>query len=868
MKFTKYFKDIYKQYGIISFLLTVSTILFLTILFDYFNLFTLIYYKLNCPIILCVIFFIVVKVLSLKLHSLFFLKSVNYIDFYSLSVFVSILLYKLFLNVFKDTLVILPYKITWTNIIIIILGVLLIIRYFYIIIIEIKNKNQTSKNVFDLKQLYDDEIPEHIEFILINDEAANYDLLERDKIINQMANTIINCNNNSKFVMSLKGGWGSGKTTILNNVKDKLKEENIIFIDDFDPWVYGDTQSLLVAFFDIIMKNVNCGFRINEINAFTKTYLKTITTNIKYSVDDMFGNNINVNRIKEIINNYLESNNKKIVLVLDNLERCSSENILFILRTIHNLFNFNRIIYLLSYDETTMKYQFNSKLDLDYSYLEKIVQLEFCVPKLNENILQDVVNKCLENYLKHSKYTIPKTEQEEIIKHITGNIKDLRDFKRLINSTFNVSFNNTQDLNNIDMLLIEMIALKNPELWDEININSVYYISEDRYIYNNDYIYNTAKYNIDTTKYFDNLFDNNKYNINNYKDILCYLFPNIKKYFEENSYSKKEKIEFIPEYQAYFNQEKYRASVLDKRIYNSKYFNLYFNKTENEFIKINKEIKKFITYINNNHFDDTVLLDKYMQMEKIYLGWVEKYTLETFQMHLDDISKEKILSLLFVIYNSYYIIDSSPLFFQLNAQGRTQIIIADIILMLSDIEYDKFINSIKADYKNLYLIKEIIYWLDPKHRQDGLIDSSRYEKLNSLYKNMYSDIKNEKINMYSFKYYNRYNMVLFFDDKDYMSYIKKKINKNNLMLFILDCISVSIGSYGIGYQVNTDLLDEFYGLNRMKKNIKNCPESELKEFLLKAIETPNPYQSSDEKNTYHVDKWVDLNDLIMKYLGR
>ena len=53
-----------------------------------------------------------------------------------------------------------------------------------------------------------------------------------------------------------------------------------------------------------------------------------------------------------------------------------------------------------------------------------------------------------------------------------------------------------------------------------------------------------------------------------------------------------------------------------------------------------------------------------------------------------------------------------------------------------------------------------------------------------------------------------------------------------------------------------------------KKNIKNCPESELKEFLLKAIETPNPYQSSDEKNTYHVDKWVDLNDLIIKYLGR
>lgn len=864
----KYFKDIYRQYGMVNLLLTSNLITFLMVITDYFNIFTFIYEKLNLPIIICAMSFVAIKFLSLKLHSLFVLKSVNYIDFYGLVALISITLYEIVLNLFKDIHVVLPYKITWSNIIIFIIGLLLIIRYFCITLIELKNKDKVIKNVFDLKQLYDDEIPKEIEFILIGDEAVNYDLLERDKIIKQMANTILNCNNNSKFVISLKGNWGSGKTTILNNVKDKLNKKNLVFIDDFEPWVYGDKKSLLVAFFDTIMKNINCGFRINEINKFTKIYLKTISTNIGYSADDLFDNNINIDRIKDIINNYLESNNKKIVLVLDNLERCSSEHILFILRTIHNLFDFKRIIYILSYDEIAMKKHFESKLDIDYAYLEKMVQMEFSVPKLNENVLRNVMGKCLNNYLKHSKYTSKDSEQQEIIKNIIDNVKDLRDFKRIINSTFNASFNNTQDLNSIDMLLIETIAIKNSELWNEINMNSTYFISEDRYVYGNEYIYNTEKYNIDTTKYFDDLFDNNKYNINNYKKMLCYLFPNIKEYFDENRYRKKEKIEFIPEHQTYINKEEYRASVLDKRIYNNKYFNLYFNKTENEFIKIGEKIKEFMSFINNNNFKPTELYEKYFDMERVYPGWVEKYTLETFQMHLDNISKERLLPLLLVMYFSYYIIDDSPLFFQLNAKSRTQIIIAEIILMLSDDDYAKFIEEIKEDYQNLYFIREISYWLKPEHRHDELINNSRYEAFNTLYENILNEIKRKKINLYIPQYYNRYNMVLLFDDEKYMSFIKKKINKENLMLFVLDCISISTGSYGIGYDFNTQNLDKFYGWDKAKKDIKKCPKSDLKDFLVKAIETPNPYKSVDEKDTYHVEEWIDLNNLVIKYLNR
>lgn len=870
MQFHKYFKNIHEQYGLINFLSSLAFTVLLAVIIDYYNIFTFAYNKLGLPLIVCLSSFAFIKLFSLNLQSLLKLKSVNYIDFYSIVLFISVVIYKINLLVFKNIFIIYPYKEIISDIILIVCGLLILYRYIYITIIITKNNKNKSKNgnIFSLKQLYDNDVPKEIQFVLIEDNAADYDLLERDMIINQMTNTIVNCNTDEKFVMSLKGDWGSGKTTILNNVKNRLKKENIIFIDDFEPWVYENEQVLLSAFFDTIMKNINCGFRINEINKFTKVYLKTIANNTGYSLNDIFENNMNINRVKKIINNYLEANDKKIVLVLDNLERCSSEHILFILKTIHNLFDFKRIIYILSYDEKAMKKHFEKKLDIHYSYLEKIIQLEFSVPKLDESVLQNVINKCIVNYIKHSKVNNDENEIQKLVKIISNEIKDLRDFKRIINSAFNASFNNMEDLNSLDMLLIEIIALKNIELWNEINNKSIYYISEDRYVYNNEYIYNTDKYNIDTTKYFNDLFENNKFNVKSYKEILCYLFPNIKKYFEENRYHKKEKIEFIYEHPVFVNQKEYRASVLNKRIYNGKYFNLYFSKNENEFIKINQKINDFIEYINNNDFEPTDLYKEYFEMERVYRGWIEKYTLETFQMNLEKIIDEKRLPLLLVLYFSYYTVDDSPLFFQLNAKSRTQVIISDLIIMLTDDDFDKFTKEIEKDYCNLYFVKEISYWLNPENRHNELVNYSRYEIIKNIYNKMLQEIKEKKINMYSFENYNRYNMVLLFDDDDYMSYIKKKINKDSLMLFILDCISISSGSYGIGYNFNTQNIDKFYGWEKAKKDIENCPESELKTFLVKAIQTPSPFENIDEKDTYHVEKPIDINKLISEYLNK
>ena len=82
------------------------------------------------------------------------------------------------------------------------------------------NHKETGSNTYTLKELYEGQIEKNTgELILLEEEAVDYDLLRRDELVKSLVRTIENCRPNKKFVLSLSGNWGSGKTTILNIVK-------------------------------------------------------------------------------------------------------------------------------------------------------------------------------------------------------------------------------------------------------------------------------------------------------------------------------------------------------------------------------------------------------------------------------------------------------------------------------------------------------------------------------------------------------------------------------------------------------------------------------------------------------------------------
>ena len=849
-----YFIKIQSQYDFYNFLFLLFVYILGITCIDYFNILINIYYKVGMLIFWLSIILILIKILSLKIYDLFTLKSVNYVDYYNLIILCGTIIYKMILFSFNSILGLNEFKIK-------ILGIIIYFSLFLFIYriekLKYKQDNLNNKtNVYDFKDLYENTIPQEEEFIFVNDEEVDYDLLKRNHIITQMTNTILNCNPSSKYVISLKGPWGSGKTTIIKNIKRKINDSSILFIDDFEPWTYNDEESLLCAFFDIIMKRINCGFRINEINLFTKTYLTTIASNTKYKFNEFIKYPINVTRIKNIINNYIDLNNIKVVLVIDDLERCTSAQILFIIKLIHNLFDFHKFIYILSYDEKAMKKHFEENLNIDYSYLEKIIQLEFTVPQIDQNTQLDVVKQCVRNYILHTSISKEDLIENELVENVSNSINNLRDLKRLINSAFNSSFQNNKYLNSMDMLFIEFLSLKDTELYYEINKNKKYFISEDVYVYNNTY-FDKNKYNIETTKYFKNLFENTKHR--SYRSILCFLFPNVKTYFDNES---KGNIQFISENLNYKDRNLYKMSIRNKRIYNGKFFDLYFNRLENEFIIIDQEINKFIKYLNNDQFDNEIAKVKFLNMEKVYEGWIEMYTMETFQLYIDKIESSKLFSLAKVIFDIWYEIDDSGLFMQLNARSRAEVILAEIISKFNDTEFNIFEKQIEGDYKNIFLISRILYWLSPDRIIDFRISQEKYDRLNTKLKENINEICTKKINIYDFKYYNRRNMCLLLENENYCKYIKEKITIDNLILFLLDFMGMSIGKDKC-YTFSKETIDKLYGWDNAKKDIVKCQDSELKDFFIKVFSNLKKF---DSKYIYIVQEWLDLDDMVKKYI--
>ena len=151
---------------------------------------------------------------------------------------------------------------------------------------------------------------------------------------------------------------------------------------------------------------------------------------------------------------------------------------------------------------------------------------------------------------------------------------------------------------------------------------------------------------------------------------------------------------------------------MNRRIYNARFFDLYFTKDENEFIEIMQEIEKFIKWNNKNEYQNYEIEEKLEKILYLYNGINQKEILEIFEFYIKYIEKNKYSILKYLIDNQQYIRGKSSLFEFVDAERRAQIICSKIIEILSKEEAIKISQKIENDYKNVYFISNILYFLN------------------------------------------------------------------------------------------------------------------------------------------------------------
>jgi len=257
------------------------------------------------------------------------------------------------------------------------------------------------------------------------------DKLGRSTFAKQLANAIVNFQTKDNYAVSLQGKWGCGKTSVLNmaiqeiaKLSENMDEKNKIIIIQFNPWNFTDTNQLINQFFLTLTNSLKIDSKDKKAKdvgaamekySFALEYSEYIPVVGKYlklipKLSSEFGKSMKDNaesklndvsyRKREVVKALVELNSR-ILVVIDDIDRLSNEQIRLIFQLVNAVAGFPNITYLLSFDKDIV---YRALGDVQgckgQEYLEKIIQVPFDIPPLNisklHNILFDKLNILIE----------------------------------------------------------------------------------------------------------------------------------------------------------------------------------------------------------------------------------------------------------------------------------------------------------------------------------------------------------------------------------------------------------------------------------------------------------------------------------------
>lgn len=336
-------------------------------------------------------------------------------------------------------------------------------------------------------------------------DAPTKDASDFQKYAMQLSKLIVNKNSTPRFTVGIYGGWGTGKTTVMQMIKDEIDgnySDNVQTVW-FDAWRFEKEQhSAMVPLLRTIiltLKNTKMNSKDSEKKKiltriekqFTKiggAIIRNTTVNvganiganieaqvdIGKSIDDYksdgsflhgqeriyFHKHITDNLKEELqkIRKQSKYNDFKIVVFVDDLDRCIPDRALELLESIKSFFDIEGIVYVIGIDPSTIdpiiktKYGEDSKIN-GMHYLQKIVQLPFQIPVWDATVLSKKIRTMIASTgmpISDFESILKETSTELIIKAAQLNPRDI---KRFVNSIILATYVYEHDIKDIEKII-------------------------------------------------------------------------------------------------------------------------------------------------------------------------------------------------------------------------------------------------------------------------------------------------------------------------------------------------------------------------------------------------------------------------------
>jgi hypothetical protein len=316
----------------------------------------------------------------------------------------------------------------------------------------------------------------------------------------QLADYLVLQPGQDSLVLGLEGEWGSGKSWVIERVKQRLAQQNVITIT-FNPWLIGSENELIGAFMEefasqltehgtllqrapgqlkrlaqavasygdklLYLKYLKYLPGVAGVGEFIEDHAKQITAGTE-GLKEALADKPSLSSARKTLEQALASLQQPMVVVIDDLDRLRKNEIQTMIQLVKAVGNFKGVAYLLSYDSkyVAQAISHDGSLAAGYAYLEKIVQLACHLPPLVPWIYRDWLANSTRAFLAQQGVSLTPFEEKHFdidIKLVGTILRHLRDAVRWQNRLRWVFRSCFGAVYFGDLMIIEAIQIVSPE---------------------------------------------------------------------------------------------------------------------------------------------------------------------------------------------------------------------------------------------------------------------------------------------------------------------------------------------------------------------------------------------------------------------
>jgi predicted KAP-like P-loop ATPase len=321
------------------------------------------------------------------------------------------------------------------------------------------------------------------------------DRFNRAGFSSRIAETLARRADPSSIVIGLHGVWGDGKTSVLQMMAETLESDPNVIVITFNPWNFQTEELLLKGFFSTLAQALDTSLpnlkeKIGGLLTRYGALLSLASTSAGNAAKGLGEtlSSVSLDTLRKRIDQILESNGKRVVVLIDDIDRLDRSETHAIFKIVKLSASFRYTSYVLAFDEEIVSAALGERYgqggrEAGREFLEKIIQVPLHLPPADSIGLRQLAFEGLEKALAQAEIQLDREMVDTFSRHFIAGLEH-----RLVTPRLAKLYSNAVmfalpllkgEVNVVELMLIEGVRILYPKLYIAIRDNPQIFLSRD-----------------------------------------------------------------------------------------------------------------------------------------------------------------------------------------------------------------------------------------------------------------------------------------------------------------------------------------------------------------------------------------------------